>query len=377
MKSKTKGAWILHHTKKLSGVTTNEFEDIELAGKCGTFLASLAASHEESDLTGEKVNAIAKVSNVKKTEIETIKNILKSEHLIDTGKDGSIAVLGITTSSVLDHTSTIFNNSKPNAYQKAALEISEKISELPMPEKELREEISDKHKLSKDETDDLFAQSEEIGFVDHESADGRSKLYFNGNLFRRDSIAKTQAVLGTLKAADMNKVTEVDELLTRQGCATVEKLQFILGEELFKKLIAIGMYDQNEVSNSDERQVLITKPAAFAKYGDPFEADALDMAKAFVAALYYGMNFSNAGRGSIRSLKYLMKRLIAGQEVGPATAIGQDYSILEYKRVIQLTRHGNSSMYYMTLLKKDIGELALQVLETGDTSEQALLTYRL
>ena len=49
MNDKSKGAWIIHHTKKLQQFVENtDFEDIEEAGRIGQFLSGLAASDEES-----------------------------------------------------------------------------------------------------------------------------------------------------------------------------------------------------------------------------------------------------------------------------------------------------------------------------------------
>jgi hypothetical protein len=374
MEKRTEGAWLINHTKKLLEVRdTQDFEDIELAGKCGIFLSNLAASNEQSNLNADKVNAIAKISNISKIEIDTIKNKLEEARLIENGKNGSISVLGITTSTVLTHTSDIFSNNNPSNSQKAAIELSENISDLPKGDKILIEYISDKFKLSKIETSDLFSQAEEIGFVDYEKLDDNSKFYFNGNLFRREGVEKTNAVLSTLKLEEIKKVTELDGLLTAKGCVTFENANLVLGEILLSKLQSIGMYDFNEVSNPKEVKTFVTKPSAFSKYGNPFEEDALDLAKAFVSSLYYGINFSTSGRGKITMLERLIKKLVNGSEVGPATAIGEDYKLLELKRVIQLRREPNSTMYYMRLLKKDIGLLAMQVLEFGDTTEETVL----
>jgi len=362
------------HTKKLLEVIdTQDFEDIELAGKCGVFLSNLAASDEQSDLNADKVNSIAKVSNIKKTEIETIKNKLKEAQLIEAGNNGSISVLAITTSTVLSHTSDIFTNSNPTNYQRAAIELADNISNLPKGEKILNEYISDSYKLNKTEASELFLQAEEIGFIDYETLQDSSKFYFNGNLFRREGLEKTNAVLSSLKSEEAKKITELDALLTAKGCITVEIAKSILGEQLLSKLQSIGMYDFNEVSNSQEAKTFVTKPSAFSKYGNPFEEDALDLAKAFVSSLYYGINFSTAGRGKITMVKALLRKLVNGNEVGPATAIGEDYKLLELKRVIQLRSEPNSPMYHMRLLKKDIGALAMQVLEFGDTTEQTVV----
>ena len=42
--------------------------------------------------------------------------------------------------------------------------------------------------------------------------------------------------------------------------------------------------------------------------------------------------------------------------------------------MIQLRREPNSNMYYMKLLKKDVGTLALQVLQFGDAIEQTVIS---
>jgi len=375
MEDRTEGAWIIHHTNKLQQVTNvGEFEEIELAGKCGLILSGLAASHQESILSDDKTKAIAQSVGIKKTELPVILGKLEEEKLINLSKNGDVAVLGITSATVLIHTNTIFKNANPTPYQNAVIDLSEKVSELPQQQKTLREYISDTHKLSAGDTNDLFTQSEEIGFVDFELVDStQGKIYFNGNLFRRNDLAKANIVLNSLKSEEIAKITQLDEMLKQFGCITLDKAVRLVGTELMQKMQSIGMYDFNEVSNDKENKVFVTKPAAFSKYGNPFEEDALDLAKAFVASLSYGMNFSASSRGRINMLKALLRKLINGYSVGPATAIGQDYRILELKRVVAIT-HDKNNMYFMKLLKRDIGEIAMQVLEHGDATEQSLFS---
>jgi hypothetical protein len=373
MKKTTTGAWLISHTKKLQQFNDiHSFEDIELSGKCAMFLSNIATS-EESALNEDKIFAIAKATNIKKTEIAFIKEQLADAQLIDIGKNGSISILAVTTSSVLSHATDIFENCKPDNFQKAAIELSNHVSDSPKEEQILKEYVSDMHHLTSSQTEQLMSVSEEVGLVDYEKLRNDDKLYFNGNLFRRDTADKTYAVLNSLSTAETSKITELDEALQISGCVSLGFAQSILGEPLLAKLQAIAMYDFNEVSNPTDSQTFLTKPAAFAKFGDPFEEDALDLAKAFVASLYYGMNFREGSKGKITMLKLLMKKLVRGEEVGPATAIGQDYKLLELKRVVQI-RYEGSYLYFMKLLKRDVGELALQVLEKGETTEQTIAT---
>ena len=99
--------------------------------------------------------------------------------------------------------------------------------------------------------------------------------------------------------------------------------------------------------------------------------DSFDMAKALVAALTYGIQERQSSKGRIQSARALLNRLISGHSVGPATAIGQDYRVLEQNRVVQI--FPENRLFSMRLLKKDIGELALQVLTTGNANDTSII----
>jgi hypothetical protein len=71
-------------------------------------------------------------------------------------------------------------------------------------------------------------------------------------------------------------------------------------------------------------------------------------------------------------IEALMNKLINGGWVGPATAIGQDYKVLEMKGVVEVSslREGR---FCMRLLKKEVGQLALTVITEGEVSSTSLL----
>jgi hypothetical protein len=378
MQEKTKGAWIINHAKRNAEVSNSyDFPAIDLAGKCGILLSNLSESEAESNLSKEKVQAAAQISGVNAIELPKVLETLQGERLIDLSTTGEVQVIAVSTATVLEYTSNIFEGSDPNAFQRASIGLSETVSDLPKESKGLTEFVSDEFELSTSETIDLLSQAEAIGFVDSEQIDKDSKLYFNGNLFRRDVARKASHVLGSLGDQDATKIAEVDSLLAEKGCDELKAIEVILGIPLLEKLLSIGMYDVLKVSNSKESKEYVTKPSAFAKYGDPFEEDALDLAKAFVASLQYGMTRSSAGRGRIQAVGLLLRKLIRGYSVGPATAIGQDYRLLELRRVVELTPGQTPGTFSMRLLKKDIGELALHVLESGDASETDAIQSKL
>jgi hypothetical protein len=76
-------------------------------------------------------------------------------------------------------------------------------------------------------------------------------------------------------------------------------------------------------------------------------------------------------------LPALLGKLIGGGEIGPATAIGQDYRVLEVNRVVKLRPDATyPNRFFMKLLKKEVGELALHVLTQGNASFLSNLQMR-
>ncbi len=371
MDPKTKGAWVVHHMHKVDAVTTaSEFENIYTVGKGGLLLSAIARS-DATTFTMDEVKTFAKASGIKGIELPGILEHLEQRRLVV--RDGDrIESLGLSTAAVLSHTGKSFDAVGPSGVEKSVIELSEKVSARPMPKKRALEEIGDEHKLPKAQLVDLARQIEEIGFVDAAPTDDGDALYFNGHLFRRENADKITRVLASLSAEENRKVAEAEALLTTRACVPLPEMQKILGDSLFAKLHHIGMFDVSGVHNATENVKFVTRPSAFGKFGDPFTDDALDLAKCFVACLTYGMTRSGAGRGRITWVRALLRKLIAGDEVGPATAIGEDYAALELKGVIKTTPWGDGR-FRMKLLKRDVGELALSVITEGEAADATLL----
>jgi hypothetical protein len=365
---KEKGAWVVHHSQKTAAAQKGsaEFPALDAAGKASSLLSQFAAS-QDTQIPKRTVDAFAQAAGLNpKTELSALLEMLKKRRVIDTSAGGDVAVLGLTTGATVQHASDIFDEQEPTAEERAAIVLADIASNAPVMHKETADMISDEFELSSQRTSELLERSEIIGFVDGEAVDG-SRMYFNGNLFRRDNLDKVSRVLGSLSSPDTAKVTELDGLLQKMGCVPVATAESVLGTALFDKLRAAAMYDVNHVMNSSGEFGFVTRPAAFHKFNDPLVDDAFDLAKALVAALTYGMSLRSSGTGRIDTIKPLLNALISGREIGPATAIGEDYRVLEMKGVIQ-TRKGPRYGHFMKLKKADIGQMALAVLTTGEAS---------
>lgn len=368
---KTEGAWLVHHSAKLQGVAgAVEFQDIEFAGKCGVLLSALAADRQAT-LSNQRVAAIAKAAKLNiHTDLPAILGKLKERQLIERSKTG-IDVLGLTTPTVLSHAADIFRSTDPSSEELAALSLAEETSRAPAVEADLYDKVGDLHQLTRDAAKTLISSSVAIGFVDAQPLDPATRLVFNGNLFRVDNAKKFESVLHSLSATDRTIMSELEETLVKKGCIEEPDARRLLGDALFDKLHSIGVFDVNSVSNDKETTYYVTRPGAFGKYGNTLATDALDLAKALVASLTYGMTKSLHSRGKIRLLNLLLDKLIRGETLNPNTAAGQDYKILELKGVVQVTP-AQGGMFRMKLLKREVGIHAKNILNFGDASEGSL-----
>ena len=375
MDKKVEGSWLIHHTSKLQAVTSQgDFENTFLAGKSGILLSAIS-SDDQFFVAETRLNTLARASNITKLELPALLKILADKGLIERGSDG-IEVLGVTTASTLQHTSDIFQDSQPARSELAAIELAERASIKPIDAKQIKEELSDAYSLSQGSIDSVLQLSEKIGFIDVESIGQSQKIYFNGNLFKRNSAAKAKMVLDSLNSNEQSRLNQVYILLKAQTCLSVTEVESALGQKLFSKVNAIGLFDISVVRNSQENMGYVTLPSAFSKYSTPMVDDAFDLAKAFVSSLTYGMTKSQHERGQIRMIERLLDALIRGEWIGPVAAIGQDYQILEFKGVVQIKQGQKKGRQgpMMKLLKREVGELALLAIKEGDVSEQSLLS---
>ncbi|HFG6905423.1 hypothetical protein R4641_15940 [Acinetobacter baumannii] len=375
LEKKLKGAWIIHHAQKLSEIkyTDNTFDNTLTAGKAGLLLSSLSKD-EEAEISSSKVQALSTYVGISSLERKPLLDLLKEKELIDYSRSGDVVTLGLTQHSILEHTASIFDqNSNPYNLENASIFLAEKASQEPVFQKEMGTLLADEFKLSTTNLEYLFSSAETIGFTDVEILADKGKLLFNGNLFKRQYSEKIGKVFQSLTVDESAKINELNDIIRSEGCVSINEGVRVLGQKLLDKLLPIGVYEVNIVSNSREEIGFLTLPESFSKFGsNSIVDDTFDLAKAFISSLKYGMTRSAYARGQIQAIEPLLRKLIAGGQVGPVTAIGQDYKVLELKGVVQVIPYANGR-FYLKLLKREVGEIALLVLTSGNASEHALI----
>lgn len=363
----TVGAWLLHHDQKLTHSRTTEFESIAVAGRSARLLSVITREGDWS-VTNDRVNELANGIGIRKLELPGLLGELEKQGLIQQGLAG-ISVLGVSQIRLLDHAAEIFESQSPGGLERASIDLAERGSHSPLRRMDCEEELSDTYKLSKAETDDLFTQSEQIGFVDYESA-GVDRLYFNGSLFKRDQAQKAKRVLDSLTSAEQHQLVQADALLNKGGCVQASQLRALLGDVLWSKMHQIAYYEVSVVANEKGQTEFVSKPEALSKYIPNGLADMLDDAKALASSLTYGIVKSPDARGRIKDPSTLIGVLVGrGYVEGWASAIRQDYQVLERRGVVQVTSSSKGNR--LTLLKTEVGEMAKDLVLRGDASRTA------
>lgn len=196
------GAWVIHHAQKLNSIKEiPDYDAIKTAGKAGILLSAISASAEHT-ITSDKLKKLANASGITTLEINPLLDILKKSALIECSENNSeINVLGVTSHSILSHTTEIFKNRNPSTSEEAVLVLAEESSIQPQKEHNISKYLSDTFKISDKDIAGLLIDSRNIGFVDSESIESEN-LFFNGHLFRRDTISKTNAVLESLNQSE-------------------------------------------------------------------------------------------------------------------------------------------------------------------------------
>lgn len=89
-----------------------------------------------------------------------------------------------------------------------------------------------------------------------------------------------------------------------------------------------------------------------------------------LSSLRFGEYRSSRSRGQIIDPPVLVNALLNRDRVGPCTAIGEDYAILEREGVIRTVPAINRSgkQYYMEIRRREPAQIVLGLLESG-TSE--------
>ena|SRR6266404_420061 len=375
MDTLTKGTWVVNSVKHLVGLRTNTpelayFEATELAGKAGTLLSRLVADEQEI-VTASKVRVLARESGITRGELDAclgkLRDLEKIDFTVDEGghpKD--VEIYCFSPKDALSSTSKLYDVLEPSAHEEASLISLEDTFHLPRFESELMQAMTQKG-VSEEVARTTIKLQDALGLVksSRESSTSRA-VYYNEYAFAGDP----QKIAVALKSLDPNDQTLVKDILDLVGSSpgySIDVLRNKFPVHIVKFMEGIGLLDGVTVHSPIGDAAFATLPQMRGISIDTplLSVDVFHKAKVLLSCLRFGEIKSTAGRGKISSpekLINIVNKLVRGEWVGPCTAIGQDYQLLERDGVI-VTLPSGTRMYSMKLRQKEVGILVKQILE--------------
>ncbi len=198
--------------------------------------------------------------------------------------------------------------------------------------------------------------------------DEREKLYFNRYQFgdKAEDIAKAFPMLSDGLREELDAA--IDQVGGRPG-VPLDDLQ--MSERTKDLAVGLGILDVSEVPSPSGVVKFVTSaglaPPSVGGQTSHLENDIFHHAKMLLSSFRYGQLRSTASRGRINDPAVLVDRLLSQGEVGPCTAIGEDYVTLEANGVIRTVQANDrvGSQFSMQLRRREPAQIVLDLFESG------------
>lgn len=368
-----KGSWIINTIKHTTGVRTdtvelNNLEVTERAGKAGILLGKLLVDKQEI-IDGKKLSVFARTANISPDAIKTYAEILKKFGQVDFKLDkfGNVSELEIYCLSIeeaIKTASSIFDYYEPDEIERGNLESLKTTFELPVSREELIDILTSQSGISEKNIYEILELESTFSLIKKEQIEN-SDIYYNEYAFASDGykIAKAIASLPERQRNDVNFVME--QVKQSQGFLA-DNLIKIINPDIITMMEGVGLLDGIAVNSDFGEAVFYTTPQLIGPGIGTWKisTDVFNHAKLLLSSLRYGEYKSISSRGAIYTSSKMMNivnKLLRGQWVGPCTAIGEDYKLLEMDGVISVQKH--NGMYKMKLRQLEVGKLVKQMLE--------------
>ncbi|MGE3829483.1 MAG: hypothetical protein AB7F76_00685 [Parvibaculaceae bacterium] len=222
--------------------------------------------------------------------------------------------------------------------------------------------------------DDLLSLMVQVRVLGHRRT-GQGDLYFNSYVFsdKADNIARA---MNAFKDGQKQQLDDLIEAVkARPG---LDRSAAKVSPEIVSMAVGLGLVETNLVASADGKPAefltlpLLSAPSTGSQT-EHLEDDTFHHAKLLLSSLRYGEHMSPASRGRIKDPTWIVNALLQRDSVGPCTAIGQDYVLLEQEGVIRATRAEDrfGNQYRMSIRRREPAQMVLNVLVGGGGSAQA------
>jgi hypothetical protein len=369
------GIWVVNTRKQLTALRGDIpgyqlFEITDMAGKCGALFSKVSSDQSEI-IPIERLEIYASQSGIRKTEFEfCLKEMEKTGKIVvqslKTGIIKGIESYCFSTADVINAVGEIYQSNNPNTTEKINLDSLEISSTMPYKENELKSQLCNKGYIERDVIAALHLQENFhlIGVKRNEFVS--QAIFYNEHIFQTNPTKIVKAIEG-LNENEKQIVLEVQNLLRKTPGHPIDSLKRKYAAKIIDIMQGTGLIEALEVSSNYGNASFGTLPQLRLPdlNTSSLLSDIYHKAKLLLSCIRYGQMKSVSGRGRIQDPLLIINALLNNRWVGPCTAIGEDYRILELQGVIETRKFSSGSQYYMRLRQQEIGKLVKDILLYG------------
>jgi hypothetical protein len=289
---------------------------------------------------------------------------LVAEDVIDvvTRPDGSYTVeerIGVGA-PVLEVTSRLLARLGPSPVEACALASAELAGTMPLTERDHRDALIQAGH-PEEVHQEAFSHLRAIGLLRNvPSSSLNQDVLFSPHVWGAEAvdIAKFMAKLPSAEREQLAGLAGAT--LMRPGLP-VERLA--VDSKLLAGARKVGLIDGARVHTKAGERVFAFPPDLDRRFGLE-RSDAAHERKLFVAHILNGHFYGTRSRGRIDDPIVLVNAMINRGTVGPATAIGHEYPLLESAGIVRARDNGRG-LYFLDLVKTDVAQDSLQLLRAA------------
>ncbi|MFL2077168.1 hypothetical protein [Marinilactibacillus psychrotolerans] len=363
------GYWAVATQKHLCKFQTNspnyeEFDALNVSGKAGRLLGLIRGNTQITDI--KRMEKLAGTMGIGKRELKkTIFPELErvTDKKIELHKNSSGEIIGLeeyflSTEEVLSAAGDYFEYMEPDDTERITVETLSNTKKIPNSGSELHSILAKEY--SEETIKHSLVYQEQFRLI-KKSTINNDEMYSNEYVWngKQDKIIHSLQKLDIVSREELS--TFIELLQKTQGTS---QSQIGLNEQLLLLAKKTGIIDPINIktSRSFNQEFLFTSNFLG---GETLTNDILDDVKLLISSIRFGTKFTQYSRLSNPIL--FLERLVAGGKVGPHSANGTDYILLESRGIIKTTPSiHRPGRFYMELLKKDIGNKALEILKSSN-----------
>jgi hypothetical protein len=335
-----------------------------LAGRGGLLASSL---RHHNRMTFEKFKVHASEAKIDGPSLMHVLPWLTESGFVEVDASRTTVVCNVLDyDAILKATSRFFEQLLPSPEERAVLAILDLASRMPT----ARAEAFNSSTVGEDrvvETAlDLAAGYNVIRLV---QGDGVAEPMLYSPAIWGANIAKSGKALSHMDATERALLLELISRVTKyQGMPEVAAVNWLKAQgkpKLLEFAVSVGLLDRTEILTRDTKgQAFLTTPHLYGEIAATHGRDVCDRVRLFLDSIRHGEHYGDWMTGKISDPVRLLTRLLDNREIGPCTAIGSDYILVEKAGIVTVQPHGSKkNQFVMKLVQDDTVQVIRDMLQ--------------